>query len=68
MCDQTSGELLNLGTLRLQRAAQRLERQDHAGAIDDLRAALQHMRRAGADPLEVEHLTTIIAAAERQAS
>jgi hypothetical protein len=36
--------------------------------MDDLRAALQHMNRAGADPLEVEHLTTIIAAAERQAS
>jgi hypothetical protein len=36
--------------------------------MDDLRAALQHMRRAGADPPEVEHLTTIIAAAERQAS
>jgi Tfp pilus assembly protein PilF len=63
---ETTGELLDLGTLRLQRAAQRLERQDHAGAMDDLRAALQHMRRAGADPLEVEHLTAIIAAAERQ--
>jgi hypothetical protein len=36
--------------------------------MDDLRAALQHMRGAGADPLEVEHLTAIIAAAERQAS
>ena len=65
---ETTGELLDLGTLRLQRAAQRLQRQDHAGAMDDLRAALQHMRLAGADPLEVEHLTTIIAAAERRAS
>ncbi len=65
MCDQTSGELLDLGTLRLQRAAKRLQQEDHAGAIDDLRAALQHMCRAGADPLEVEHLTAIITAAER---
>jgi hypothetical protein len=36
--------------------------------MDDLRAALQHMRRAGANPLEVEHLSAIIAATERQAS
>jgi hypothetical protein len=36
--------------------------------MNDLRAALQHMRRAGADPREVEHLTAIIAAAERRAS
>jgi Tfp pilus assembly protein PilF len=70
MCamSDTIGELIDLGTLRLQRAAQRLERQDHAGAMNDLRAALQHMRRAGADPREVEHLTAIIAAAERRAS
>jgi hypothetical protein len=65
---ETTGELLDLGTLRLQRAAKRLLQEDHAGAMDDLRAALQHLRRAGADPLEVEHLTSIIAAAERQAS
>ncbi len=65
---ETTGELLDLGTLRLQRAAKRLQRQDHAGAMDDLRAALQHMRRAGANPLEVEHLSAIIAATERQAS
>jgi Tfp pilus assembly protein PilF len=68
MRDNTRGELIDLGTLRLQRAAQRLERQDHAGAMDDLRAALQHMRRAGADPLEVEHLAAIIAATECWAS
>ncbi len=43
-------------------------RQDHAGAMDDLRAALQHMRRAGADPPEVEHLTNIITAKGREAS
>ncbi len=67
MRDETS-ELIDLGALRLQRAAKRLERQDHAGATDDLRAALQQMRRAGADPREVEHLTASIAAAERRAS
>jgi hypothetical protein len=36
----TPGELLDLATLRLQRAAKRLERQDRAGAMDDPRAAL----------------------------
>ncbi len=66
MRDETS-ELIDLGALRLQRAAKRLERQDHAGAMGDPRAALQHMRPAGADPFEVEHLTIIITATEREA-
>ncbi len=68
MRNKTSSELIDFGTLRLQRAAKRLQQQDHAGAVEDLRAALQHTRGAGADPLEVEHLTSIIAATERQAS
>ena len=67
MRDSTGGELLDLGTIRLRRAVKRLERQDYAGAMDELRAALQHMRRAGAHPLEVEHLASIIADAERKA-
>ena len=60
-----SGQLLDLGVLRLERAVKRLRADDLAAALADLRLALSHMQRAGADPLSVEHLSTIITDAER---
>jgi hypothetical protein len=61
------GQLLDLGVLRLERAIRRLQAADRAGALADLRAALQHMQRAGADPLSVHHLCAIIHETERAA-
>jgi hypothetical protein len=55
MRGDTAGKLLDLGTLRLERAVKRLHADDHGGAIEDLRAALRHMRWAGADPLSIQH-------------
>ena len=68
MRSDPAGKLLDLGTLRLERAVKRLREQDHEGAMEDLRAALRHMRWAGADPLSIQHLASIIADAERRAS
>ncbi len=62
-----SGQLLDLGVLRLERAVKRLRADDLAGALADLRIALQHMQRAGADPLSIQHLSAIINDAERAA-
>ena len=64
----TTGVVLDLREVRLDRAIARVEQQDHDGAMHDLRAALWHMRKAGADPLEVQHLASIIERAQRQAS
>ncbi len=62
-----SGQLLDLGVLRLERASKRLRADDLAGALADLRIALQHMRRAGTDHLLVQHLCAIINDVERAA-
>ena len=59
------GSLLDLGTLRLERAVKRLREQDHRGALDDLHVALHYMRKVEADALTVQH---IIAEAEWKAS
>ena len=64
----TNSIVVDLHEVRLSRAVSRVEQQDHDGAIRDLRAALWHMREAGADPLEVQHLASIIERAQRQAS
>ncbi len=61
-----SGQLLDLGVLRLERAIKRLRADDLEGALADLRMALSHMQRAGADPLSVQHLSAIISDAERR--
>jgi hypothetical protein len=63
----TCGQLLDLGVLRLERAIRRLQAADRAGALADLRVALRHMQRAGADPLSVHHLSAIIHETERAA-
>ena len=68
MRDDTDGQLIDLSTIRLERALRRLEDQNCSGAVEDLRAALQHMRRSGASVLEVEHLSAMIEAVEQQAS
>ena len=68
MRSKIMGRLLDLGTLRLERAVKRLREQDHRGALDDLYGALHHMHKAGADAPTVQHLTAIIAEAERKAS
>ncbi len=60
--------LLDLGALRLQRAVLRLQQQDRAGALDDLRLALRHMHEAKADPVQARHLAAIIGTIERQAT
>ena len=63
-----SGQLLDLGVLRLERAVTRLRADDLEGALADLRLALSHMQRAGADPLSIQHLTAVITDAERGAA
>ena len=60
-----TGQLLDLGVLRLERATIRLQADDLAGALTDLRLALSHMQRAAADPLSVQHLSAIIHDAEQ---
>ncbi len=62
-----SGQLLDLGVLRLERAVKRLQADDLVGALVDLRLALSHMQRAKADPLSVRHLCAIISDMERKA-
>ena len=44
MRSDTAGKLHDLGALRLERAVRRLQEQDHGGAMEDLCAALHHMR------------------------
>ena len=68
MRSDTVGKLLDLGTLRLERAVKRLQEQDHEGAMEDLRAALRQMRQVGADPRSLQHLAAVIEDAERRAS
>ena len=62
-----SGQLLDLGVLRLERATKRLQVDDFEGALADLKLVLSHMQRAAADPLSVQHLSAIISDMERQA-
>jgi hypothetical protein len=62
-----SGQLLDLGVLRLERATKRLQVDDFEGALADLKLALSHMQRAAADPLSVQHLSAIISDMERKA-
>jgi hypothetical protein len=62
-----SGQLLDLGVLRLERATKRLQVDDFEGALADLKLALSHMQRAAADPLSVQHLSAIINDMERAA-
>ncbi len=68
MHNGTGTELMDMGSLRLERAIRRFEQQDHEGGLEDLRAALHHMRWAGVDPLSVQYLASIITAAEQRAS
>ncbi len=65
MRDNTSSQLIDMGSLRLERAIRRFEQQDHEGGLEDLRTALHHMRWAGADPLSIQYLASIITAAEQ---
>ena len=62
-----SGQLLDLGVLRLERATKRLQADDLAGALADLKLALSHMQRAAADPRSIQHLSCIINDMERAA-
>ena len=62
-----SGQLLDLGVLRLERATKRLQADDLEGALADLKLALSHMQRAAADPLSIQHLSAIITDMERAA-
>ncbi len=57
----------DLVNARLQRAAKRLQDRDHVGALDDLRAVLQHLRRVGADPHLLQCLADIIEREEQEA-
>ena len=61
------GQLLDLGVLRPERATKRLQADDLAGALADLKLALSHMQRAAADPLSIQHLSGIINDMERAA-
>ncbi len=61
-----AGRLFSLGALRLERAIKRLRKQDRAGALDDLRAALVYMHGAGEDPVQARYLEAIIETVERQ--
>ncbi len=68
MRDALTGQVLDLSTLRLERAVRRWEQRDHGGAMTDLRAALYHMRKTGADPVSIQFLASLITDEERQAS
>ena len=68
MYDDMGGELIDIGDLRLERAVRRFERQDHEGGLEDLHAALRQMRWAGADPHPIEHIASLVAAAEQRVS
>jgi hypothetical protein len=61
-----TGQLLDLGVLRLERATKRLQGDDFEGALADLKLALSHMQLAAADPLSVQHLSDIISDMERK--
>ena len=61
-----SGQLFDLGVLRLERATRRLQADDFEGALADLKLALTHMQRAKADSLSVRYLSAIISDMERK--
>ena len=55
---------IDLGLACLERAVRRMQEQDHAAAVADLRAALRYMQHNGTDPVQAQHLAAIIADAE----
>ena len=55
---------IDLSSACLERAIRRMQEQNHAAAVADLRAALRYMQHSGADPLQAQHLASIIADAE----
>ena len=55
---------IDLGSACLERAIRRMQEQNHAAAVADLRAALRYMQHSGADPVQAQHLASIIADAE----
>lgn len=57
---------VDLATLCLERAVRRLRDENHEAAVADLRAALRYMQHGGADPVQVQHLASIIADAEQR--
>ena len=63
-----SSTFIDLGTACLERAVKRLRERNHAEAVANLRAALRYMRRSGADPVQTQHLASIIELAERRLS
>ncbi len=65
--DNREPQTTDLVDARLQRAAKRLQERDHVGALDDLRAVLQHLRRVGADPHLLQCLADIIEREEQNA-
>lgn len=57
---------IDLGLACLERAVRRMQEQNHAAAVADLRAALRYMQHNGTDPVQAQHLASIIADAEQQ--
>jgi predicted negative regulator of RcsB-dependent stress response len=56
---------IDLGVACLERAIRRMQEQNHAAAVADLRAALRYMQHNGSDPLQAQHLASIITDAEQ---
>ncbi len=56
---------IDLGLACLERAVRRMQEQDHAAAVADLRAALRYMQHNGTDPVQAQHLASIIMDAEQ---
>ncbi len=65
MRGEPAAGLLNMYTFHLERAARRLQDQNAAGALVDLRAALQHLQASGGNRLEEQHIASIISVLER---
>ncbi len=56
---------VDLGLACIERAVRRMQEQKHAAAVADLRAALRYMQHSGVDPVQAQHLASIIADAEQ---
>ena len=56
---------IDLGGACLERAIRRMQEQNHAAAVADLRAALRYMQHNGTDPVQAQHLASIIMDAEQ---
>ncbi len=56
---------IDLGFACLERAIKRMQKQNHAAAVADLRTALRYMQHSGADPVQAQYLASIIADAEQ---